>query len=90
MNNNINARYRESRVERDSQTQTQGYVSRFEHQVLRPRLHLEGYPLSPLVTPQKIQSLILYTKGGIKLMHKAITSTQGDGTKPKHKAKEWL
>ena len=34
------------------QTQTQGYVSRFEHPALRPRLHTEGFPLTrPQRTP---------------------------------------
>ena len=33
-------------LEKVDQTQTQGYVSRFEHPVLRPRLHTEGFPLS--------------------------------------------
>ena len=32
------------------QTQTQGYVSRFEHPALRPRLHTEGFLL---IRPQR-------------------------------------
>ena len=53
--NKSKARYNKSRVERDSQTQTQEYVSRFEPLALRSRLHLEGFQLSLLRTPQRIQ-----------------------------------
>ena len=37
---------RERELEKVDQTQTQGYVSRFEHPALRPRLHTEGFPLA--------------------------------------------
>ena len=37
---------RERELEKVDQTQTQGYVSRFEHTALRPRLHTEGFPLT--------------------------------------------
>jgi len=60
--------------------QTQGYVSRFEHQALRPLLHLEEFQLSPLRTPQRIQTQSSTQQEaqsqGTKPMHKAITSTQ--------------
>jgi len=42
--------------ERESQTQTQGYVSRLEHPAQRRRLHPEGFQLSPLRTLQRIQT----------------------------------
>ena len=40
-----NVRERERELEIVDQTQTQRYVSRFEHLALRPRLHTEGFPL---------------------------------------------
>ena len=84
------------RVEfRESQTQTQGYVSRFKHQALRPRLyrmkdfhylHLglhKGYKPNPLhMRRHKDKAQSLCTK--------QVTSTQGGRHKPKHKAKDWL
>ena len=39
MHNNCNTIYNKSRVEREIETQTQGYVSRFERQALCPRFH---------------------------------------------------
>ena len=73
--------------QRESQMQIQEYISRFEHQVLRPRLHLEGFILSPLGTPQRIQTQSSTQEEvqiqGTKSMHKVITSTQ-DG---RHKTK---
>ena len=46
---------------RDSQTETQGYVSRFEYQPLRPRLRLKGSPQR-----NSKQKTIPYTKRGHK------------------------
>ena len=46
---------------RDSQTETQGYVSRFEYHTLRPRLRLEGSPQRNFK-----QKIIPYTKRGHK------------------------
>ena len=62
-----------SRVElRDRQTQTQGYVSRFEPFSLRSRLHsVKDFHYLHKRTPQRIQTPIFYTRGGTKLMHKA-------------------
>ena len=53
------------RVElRDSQTQTQRYVSRFEHQALHPRLHnMKDFHYLYLGTSQRNN---LYTRGGYK------------------------
>ena len=44
------ARYniKERELEKVDQTQTHGYVSRFEHTTLHPRLHTEGFPLTRL------------------------------------------
>ena len=42
----------ERELEKVDQSQTHGYVSRFEHTALRPRLHTEGFPLTwPHKTP---------------------------------------
>ena len=86
MNNNSNVRYKESRVERDNQTQEQGYVSRFEPLALHLRLHLEGYQLSPLSTPQRIQTQSSTQEEAQSQDIKPTISIQEMGTKPKHKA----
>ena len=42
----------ERELEKVDQSQTHGYVLRFEHTALRPRLHTEGFPLTcPHRTP---------------------------------------
>ena len=62
MSNNINARLNKSRVElRDRQTQTRGYISRFEPLALCPCLLLEGFSLS--ISTKKI---ILNARGRYK------------------------
>ena len=69
MNNSSNARYKESRVEKDSQTQTQGYVSRFEHQALHLRLHrMKDFYYFHKEISQRVQTLILCTRGDTKPM----------------------
>ena len=37
---------RERELEKVDQTQTLRFVSRFEYTALRPRLHIEGFPLT--------------------------------------------
>jgi len=74
-----------SKVERDSQTQTRGYVSRFEPLALCSRLHrVKDFHYFHKETPRRIQNSILYTRGGTK----QITSTQEGGHKAKAQSKE--
>jgi len=97
MNNSSNERYKESKsLERDSQTQTQGYISRFVHQALRPRLHrVKDFYYLHQKTLQKIQTQSStqeeVQRQGTKPMHKAITSIQEGRHKAKAQNKrEWL
>ena len=61
--------------------QTQRYVLRFEHEDLHPCLHLEGFLLSPLRTPQKLQIQSSAQEEAQSQGTKATISTQEMGTK---------
>ena len=70
------------------QTQTQRYVSRFEHPALRPHLHTEGFSLyvhtgpSTKVPPLKnYNSALRVHNSSLKHNH---LYTRGIGTKPNH------
>ena len=67
---------RERELEKVDQSQTHGYVSRFEHTALRPLLHTEGFPLTcPHRTPTQEPPLRIWGNYNLEYTTPLFTNT---------------